>query len=145
MLSAVLRSEAAVRVSVQIMKSFVEMRHFIANNAATFEQIRGVVQKLLEHQKTTDERFERVFDYMEAHDAPPAEGLLRRIGVRRIRALGLHRAEGRAQHHPRRRLRGRRHAQHPREIGRALAFEVTTRDLRPEARFMSASRSRGPA
>lgn len=70
MLSAVLRSQVAVDVSVQIMKSFVEMRHFIASNAAMFEQIRAVELRQLEYQKTTDERFERVFDYMEAHEAP---------------------------------------------------------------------------
>lgn len=34
MLSAVLRSGAAVNVSVRIMNSFVEMRHFVAGNAA---------------------------------------------------------------------------------------------------------------
>ena len=70
MLSAVLRSDTAVRVSVQIMKSFVEMRHFIASNASMFEQIRAVELRQLEYQRTTDERFERVFDYMEAHEAP---------------------------------------------------------------------------
>lgn len=70
MLSAILRSETAVRVSVQIMKSFVEMRHFIASNAAMFEQIRAVELRQLEYQKTTDERFERVFDYMDTHEVP---------------------------------------------------------------------------
>ncbi len=70
MLSAILKSETAVRVSVQIMKSFVEMRHFIASNAALFEQVRGVELRQLEYQKTTDERFERVFDYMNTHEAP---------------------------------------------------------------------------
>ncbi len=70
MLSAVLRSKVAIDVSVQIMKSFVEMRHFIAENAALFEQIRAVELRQLEYQRTTDERFERVFDYMETHDAP---------------------------------------------------------------------------
>ncbi|WP_165053285.1 MULTISPECIES: ORF6N domain-containing protein [unclassified Adlercreutzia] len=70
MLSAVLRSQVAIDVSVQIMKSFVEMRHFIAGNAAMFEQVRGVELKLLEYQRTTDERFERVFDYMGTHEAP---------------------------------------------------------------------------
>ena len=34
MLSAVLHSGAAVNVSVRIMDSFVEMRHFVAGNAA---------------------------------------------------------------------------------------------------------------
>lgn len=70
MLSAVLRSDTAVDVSVRIMDSFVEMRHFIASNAAMFERIRAVELRQLEYQKTTDERFERVFDYMETHEAP---------------------------------------------------------------------------
>ena len=70
MLASVLRSEIAAQVSVSIMRAFVEMRHFIASNAAMFEQIRAVELRQLEYQKTTDERFERVFDYMETHEAP---------------------------------------------------------------------------
>ena len=70
MLSAVLRSNTAIDVSVRIMDSFVEMRHFIASNAAMFEQIRAVELGLLEYQKTSDERFERIFDYMETREAP---------------------------------------------------------------------------
>ena len=78
MLSAVLHSDRAVEASVQIMRAFVEMRHFIASNAAMFEQIRAVELKQLEYQRSTDERFERVFDYMDQHKAPKAEGLLQR-------------------------------------------------------------------
>ena len=70
MLSGVLRSKVAIDASVRIMRAFVEMRHFIASNAAMFKQIRAVELRQLEHQKTTDERFERVFDYMETHEAP---------------------------------------------------------------------------
>lgn len=70
MLASVLRSEIAAQVSVSIMRAFVEMRRFIASNAAMFEQIRAVELRQLEYQKTTDERFERVFDYMETHEAP---------------------------------------------------------------------------
>ena len=70
MLSGVLHSEAAVKTSVQIMRAFVEMRHFIANNAALFDRVRSVELQQLEYQKTTEERFERVFDYMETHEAP---------------------------------------------------------------------------
>lgn len=58
MLSAVLRSDAAIKVSVRIMDAFVEMRHFIADNAQMFEQIRRVEFKQAEYQKTVDERFE---------------------------------------------------------------------------------------
>lgn len=73
MLSAVLRSDTAIEVSVRIMDSFVEMRHFIASNAAMFEQIRAMELRQLEYQKTTDKRldsFERILDYMEANETP---------------------------------------------------------------------------
>jgi metal-dependent HD superfamily phosphatase/phosphodiesterase len=39
MLSSVLRSNMAVKVSVGIMRAFVEMRKFITNNALLFERI----------------------------------------------------------------------------------------------------------
>ncbi|MEI3376385.1 MAG: ORF6N domain-containing protein [Coriobacteriales bacterium] len=70
MLSAILRSVTAVEVSVRIMRAFVEMRHFIASNAMLFDQIRAIELRQLEYQKTTDERFERVFDYMETLNLP---------------------------------------------------------------------------
>ena len=35
-----------------------------------FEQVRSVELKLMEYQHITDERFERVFEHMETHEAP---------------------------------------------------------------------------
>ena len=81
MLSGVLRSKVAVDTSVRIMRAFVEMRHFIADNAHLFEQIRAIDRRQVELQAemghrisdlehSTDERFERVFDYMGTHEAP---------------------------------------------------------------------------
>ncbi len=70
MLSAVLRSDTAIDVSVRIMDAFVVMRHFIADNAHMFEQIRSIDHRLDSPERSTDERFERVFDYMGAHEAP---------------------------------------------------------------------------
>lgn len=78
MLSGILRSNVAIQASVRIMRAFVEMRHFIASNAALFEQIRAVELRQLEYQKTTDERFERVFDYIE--DASLVDDILARLG-----------------------------------------------------------------
>lgn len=69
-LSGVLRSKVAVDTSVRIMRAFVEMRHFIADNAHMFEQIRSIDHRLDSLERSTDERFERVFDYMETHEAP---------------------------------------------------------------------------
>ena len=36
MLSAVLRSDTAVKISIKIINAFVEMRRFIQNNAQVF-------------------------------------------------------------------------------------------------------------
>ena len=48
MLSAVLRSDVAIQVSINIMNAFVEMRRFIANNALLFDRISSIELKQLE-------------------------------------------------------------------------------------------------
>lgn len=68
MLSAVLRSDVAIQVSINIMNAFVEMRRFIANNALLFERISNVELKQLEYQKQTDEKLEQIFEYISAHE-----------------------------------------------------------------------------
>lgn len=70
MLSAVPHSPTAIKVSIKIMDAFVEMRRLIADNAQMFEQIRSIELKQAEYQRATDERFEKVFDYMGAHEEP---------------------------------------------------------------------------
>jgi len=67
MLSGVLRSETAVRISIQIMDAFVSMRRFIAANAGMFQRVDNVEIKLLEH----DKKFEQVFDAIESKDIKP--------------------------------------------------------------------------
>ena len=67
MLSAVLRSDTAIQVSIQIINAFVEMRRFIASNAALFERIYAVELKQLEFQKQTDKKFDKVFAYIDDH------------------------------------------------------------------------------
>ena len=64
MLTAVLRTERAIAASISIMEAFVEMRHFIANNAALFDRISKVELKQLEFQKHTEERFDKIFEYL---------------------------------------------------------------------------------
>jgi len=67
MLATVLKGEAADQQSIFIMRAFREMRHFIANNALLFEKISHIELKQLEYQKSTDERFDKVFQYIEDH------------------------------------------------------------------------------
>lgn len=68
MLASVLHSDAAVNVSIGIMRAFVEMRRFIANNALLFERISNVELKQLEYQKHTDEKLEQIFEYISEHE-----------------------------------------------------------------------------
>ena len=67
MLSAILRSDIAINVSINIMKAFVEMRHFISNNALLFEKISNVELKQLEYQKKTDHELEIIFNHISAN------------------------------------------------------------------------------
>ncbi len=67
MLSALLKSDIAVKVRVNIMKAFIEMRRFIFNNQMLFEKISSMELKQIEYQKMTDDRFEKVFEYIGQH------------------------------------------------------------------------------
>ena len=60
MLSAVLKSDVAVEVSIKIMNSFVEMRNFLISNKEMFARLDRVELKQLE----TDKKFEEVFEYI---------------------------------------------------------------------------------
>ncbi len=68
MLSAVLRSDVAVNVSIGIMRAFVEMRRFLANNSLMLERINAIEVKQLEYQKSAEEKFDKIFDYISEHE-----------------------------------------------------------------------------
>ena len=68
MLASVLRSEVAIDASIRIMRTFVAMRRFIANNALLFERISNVELKQLEYQKQTDEKLDQIFEYISEHE-----------------------------------------------------------------------------
>jgi hypothetical protein len=70
MLSSVLRSNIAIQISIKIMNAFVEMRRFLANNAVMFEHINKIEVRQLEFQKDTEEKFEKIFDYISDHEEP---------------------------------------------------------------------------
>ena len=60
MLSALLKSDVAVSVSVNIMKAFIEMRKFLMLNGQVFERLTSMEYKLLEHDKKFDEVFNQL-------------------------------------------------------------------------------------
>lgn len=67
MLSAILRSDVAINVSIGIMRAFVEMRKFLATNSLILNRVNELEVKQREYQKNTDERFDKVFQYIEDH------------------------------------------------------------------------------
>jgi hypothetical protein len=71
MLSAVLRSETAVKVSIQIMNAFVQMRRFLVNNNQVFQRIETVERKQLE----ADSKFKQIFDALEERQIIPEKGV----------------------------------------------------------------------
>jgi phage regulator Rha-like protein len=75
MLSAVLRSETAVKISIQIIKAFVAMRKFITTNAQIFHRLDAVEQKQLEQKVETDEKFDRIFNAIESKEITPKQGI----------------------------------------------------------------------
>jgi hypothetical protein len=71
MLSAVLRSDMAVKVSIQIISAFVEMRKLIANHSGLLQRMDGIERKQLE----TDQKFEQVFKALESKNIIPNQGI----------------------------------------------------------------------
>lgn len=71
MLSAVLRSDVAVKVSIQIINAFVEMRKLIANHSGLLQRMDGIERKQLE----TDKKFERIFKALESKNEIPNQGV----------------------------------------------------------------------
>ena len=71
MLSAVLRSDIAVKISIQIMQAFVEMKKFITTNAGIFQRLDNIEQK----QIITDQKFEQIFKALEEKSITPKQGI----------------------------------------------------------------------
>ena len=78
MLSAVLHTPVAVRVSIQIMEEFVEMRHTIAANDQIVRRLETVEHhqlSLAQHQNETDNKIEEVFRRLDEGQVKPQQGI----------------------------------------------------------------------
>jgi hypothetical protein len=73
MLSSVLRSERAVRVNIEIMRAFVQLRQMLSSHA-------DLARKLAALEKKYDVQFKVVFDAIRELTAPPEPSRKRRIG-----------------------------------------------------------------
>jgi hypothetical protein len=75
MLSAVLRSDAAVQTSIGIMNAFVRQRQFLLHSADLFRKLDHIEQRQIAGELKTDERFEQVFKALEDKTIKPKQGI----------------------------------------------------------------------
>ena len=78
MLSAVLKSETAVQISVQIMKAFVAMRHFLQNNAEVFTELKTIKRHKIEADmqiNETNNRVNELFSLMDKYHVDDTHGI----------------------------------------------------------------------
>ncbi|MDD3175562.1 MAG: ORF6N domain-containing protein [Candidatus Nanoarchaeia archaeon] len=71
MLSGILRSEIAIKVNIQIMRAFIQMKNFLQSNAEIFQRLDKTEQKLLIH----DNKIEEVFNLIQEKDIKPQKGI----------------------------------------------------------------------
>ena len=71
MVSAILRSDIAVKVSVEIMEAFVEMRRMLISNASLFHRLDKIELKQLE----ADQKFEEIFKALESDKLHSEKGI----------------------------------------------------------------------
>ncbi len=71
MLSAVLKSDAAIDVSVKLIRAFVAMRRFITSNSDIFRRVDNLELRMME----TDRRMESVLNAMETGEVQPKQGI----------------------------------------------------------------------
>jgi len=71
MLSGVLKSDRAIRISIQIMGAFVAMRKFISSNAQMFHRLDTVEKKQVEH----DKKFDQIFDAIQSKGIKLQKGI----------------------------------------------------------------------
>jgi len=75
MLSAVLRSDIAIDVSIKIINTFINMRKFLLNNADIFQRLDKLETKQLKYKIETNENFNKIFKAIEAQNIKPKQGI----------------------------------------------------------------------
>ena len=71
MLSAILKSEMAVTMSVKIIRAFIEMRKLISQNISVFERFERIENRLIHY----DENFDKLFEALEDKTLKPTQGI----------------------------------------------------------------------
>lgn len=78
MLASVLKSEIAVKASIQIVKAFVSMRHFVQSNSQIFAELKSIREHQLDtdiHLKESDKRIDQLFTLMDKYNINDTQGI----------------------------------------------------------------------
>ena len=78
MLASVLKSETAVKASIQIVRAFVSMRHFLMNNSEIFAELKFIREHQLEtdvHIKESDKKIDELFSLMDKYSVKDTQGI----------------------------------------------------------------------
>ncbi len=70
-LASILTSERAIEVNIQIIRSFVAMRKFLASNAQIFQRLDIVEKKQIGY----DQKLDLIFDAIQSKDIKPEKGI----------------------------------------------------------------------
>lgn len=70
MLSAVLKSETAIQTSIQIIKSFVNMRKFLQDNASLFTRIEFIEKRQISYEIKNDSKVDAILSAIEEKGTP---------------------------------------------------------------------------
>ncbi|QOP43229.1 ORF6N domain-containing protein [Sulfurimonas sediminis] len=71
MLSAVLKSDIAIEISIKIIESFVNMRKVMSSNTLMYQRLERIENRLSVH----DEKFEKIFKAIEDKSIKPKQGI----------------------------------------------------------------------
>ena len=75
MLATILKSKTATDVTVAIMRTFVNMRTFLAHNASIFQRFDIIETKQLQYQLQIDKKISKLFKAIESKEIKPSEGI----------------------------------------------------------------------
>jgi len=71
MVSAILKSDIAVHVSIQIMETFVQLRQLITSNMGLIQRLDALERK----QIVSDNKFDQLFEALESGNLKPSKGI----------------------------------------------------------------------
>ena len=75
MLSAVLKSEIAVDISVKIIRAFIEMRKMISSNSDLFYKIDFLEKRQISYEIKTDTKINQILNALEDKTLKPKQGI----------------------------------------------------------------------